>query len=122
MEDSNVYYKKGKKYIPFGLYRSGHDYIPDGIWYVRHYDYSTGITNVDKYIAGLCKVGEVPSRLDLPKLCSIQDYCEYIIDSTKGYIKGNVWVISKRANALKNNATIEELELLVKNLRKRLTE
>lgn len=44
------------------------------------------------------------------------------IDSTKGYIKGNVWVISKRANTLKNNATIEELELLVKNLRKRLTE
>ena len=81
MEDNNVYYKKGKKYIPFGLYRSGHDYIPDGIWYVRHYDYSTGITNVDKYIAGLCKVGEVPSRLDIPKLCSIQDYCEYIIDS-----------------------------------------
>ena len=40
------------------------------------------------------------------------------IDSTKGYIKGNVWVISKRANTLKNNATIEELSLLVKNLKK----
>jgi hypothetical protein len=38
-------------------------------------------------------------------------------DPTKGYTKGNVWVISHRANTLKNNATVEELELLVKNLK-----
>lgn len=34
-----------------------------------------------------------------------------------GYIKSNIWVISYRANMLKNNASIEELELLVKNLK-----
>jgi len=34
-----------------------------------------------------------------------------------GYIKGNVWVISYRANRLKSDATLEELELLVRNLR-----
>lgn len=39
------------------------------------------------------------------------------IDSTKGYAPGNVWVISFRANAIKRNATLEELELLVRNLR-----
>jgi len=39
------------------------------------------------------------------------------IDPTKGYIKGNVWVISNRANTLKNDATIQELELLVENLK-----
>ena len=38
------------------------------------------------------------------------------IDSTKGYVKENVWVISRRANAIKNNATLQELELLVTNL------
>jgi hypothetical protein len=38
------------------------------------------------------------------------------INNDKGYIPGNVLVISQRANILKNNATLEELQLLVKNL------
>ena len=37
------------------------------------------------------------------------------IDSTKGYVKGNVWVISMLANNIKNNATLSEVEELVKN-------
>lgn len=31
------------------------------------------------------------------------------IDSTKGYVKGNVEVISNKANRIKNNATLNEL-------------
>lgn len=31
------------------------------------------------------------------------------IDSSKGYVKGNVWVISYKANTIKSNATPEEL-------------
>jgi len=42
------------------------------------------------------------------------------IDSKLGYIPGNVWVISWRANRLKNNATLEELQMLVQNLAERL--
>jgi hypothetical protein len=40
------------------------------------------------------------------------------IDPSKGYIKGNVWVISNRANTLKNDATLSELKTLVENLTK----
>jgi hypothetical protein len=32
------------------------------------------------------------------------------IDNEKGYIKGNIIVISNRANRLKNNSTLEEIE------------
>lgn len=38
------------------------------------------------------------------------------IDSTKGYTKDNVWVISYRANAIKHNASHEELTLITRNL------
>ena len=34
------------------------------------------------------------------------------IDSSKGYIKGNVTVVSRRANILKKDATLKELEQL----------
>lgn len=35
------------------------------------------------------------------------------IDSSLGYIKGNVWVVSHRANSLKSNASVEELEAVI---------
>ena len=40
------------------------------------------------------------------------------LDATQGYVKGNVWVISHRANTIKSNATLAELTLLVTNLAK----
>lgn len=32
------------------------------------------------------------------------------IDPSKGYVKGNVWIISNKANSIKNNATHDELK------------
>ncbi|HXQ35035.1 MAG TPA: hypothetical protein VN843_13560 [Anaerolineales bacterium] len=40
------------------------------------------------------------------------------INPTKGYVKGNVWVISGKANAVKNNASIEEVRTLLSNWEK----
>lgn len=39
------------------------------------------------------------------------------IDPTKGYVPGNVWVISYRANRIKSDATVDELEMILNNLR-----
>jgi len=41
-------------------------------------------------------------------------------DAALGYVKGNVWVISHRANTIKQDATVEELSLLARNLRNAL--
>ncbi len=36
------------------------------------------------------------------------------IDNTKGYVKGNVIVVSRRANRIKNDSTVDELALIAK--------
>lgn len=63
----------------------------------------------DVVIPALCPVLGIP--MDRPSLDRI--------DGTKGYVKGNVRVISHRANMLKNNATIEELTLVLRDLKRR---
>ena len=45
---------------------------------------------------------------DRDKLWSIDRF-----DSSKGYTKDNIWIISQRANIIKNDATLPELETLV---------
>ena len=78
--DGNIYYKKGKRYVPFGL-KYNQNYLPDGIWYVRHFDHSYGYSNVNHYLSGMYKVGEMPDYIDIPKLCSMHSYTEYVLES-----------------------------------------
>jgi len=40
----------------------------------------------------------------------------------KGYVKGNVWVISQRANRIKNDATWQELAQISEAVRKKIEE
>lgn len=78
--DNNVYIKRGKKYVPFGL-RYDERYLPDGIWFIHHDDHSAGHTNADHYLSGLYKVGDVPKYVDIPELCSMHSYTEYVLNS-----------------------------------------
>lgn len=41
------------------------------------------------------------------------------IDPTRGYVKGNVCVISNRANTIKCNATVDELEIVLNYMKGR---
>lgn len=81
MKFQNVYIKQDNgRYRPFGL-RYGEDYLQDGIWYVRHGEHSFGITNVDHYLEGLFRIGDRQEPIDIPQLCSEQEYVDYILDS-----------------------------------------
>ena len=66
-------------------------------------------------IPNLCPILEVPLVIGTK-----EDY-EYSpsldrIDNSKGYIKGNIQIISKKANSMKNSATLEELKMFCKNV------
>lgn len=69
----------------------------------------------DIIIPDLCPILEVPIE------CGTKDDYEYSpsldrIDNSKGYIKGNIWIISKKANSMKNSATPDELNKFCKNI------
>lgn len=77
-------------------------------------DRSTGngkafdITKEDVIIVDTCPVLGIPLSYTGGK-ASASSYSLDRIDSSKGYVKGNVQVISRKANAMKNNASKEEL-------------
>lgn len=62
------------------------------------------ITEEDIVIPELCPVLGVPFEYKTYYTASLDR-----IDSSKGYVKGNVQVMSHKANAMKNSATKEEL-------------
>lgn len=44
------------------------------------------------------------------------------IDSRLGYVKGNVWIISRRANTIKSDATSQELKTIADGIEKKMKE
>lgn len=101
------------------------------------------LSNIKKYLYQSAKArakqrGEEFSisldDIQVPKICPIlgiplqynrgvkQDnsYSLDRIDSSKGYVKGNVWVISLRANRIKNDSTPQELRLIADKVEEKL--
>lgn len=76
----------------------------------KEYGYEFNLEESDLIIPELCPILKIPivvvrgegRRFDGPSLDRI--------DSTKGYTKDNVWIISDLANRMKQNATLEQLK------------
>jgi hypothetical protein len=62
-----------------------------------------------------CPLLDVPLSMGLGKLHANSPSLDRK-DPSKGYVPSNVWVISYRANAIKHDATLSELSLLVSRL------
>ena len=66
-------------------------------------------------------IPEVCPILEVPLVLGTKGNYEYTpsldrIDNSKGYIKGNIMVISKKANSMKNSASLQELRNFCKNV------
>ena len=71
------------------------------------------ISGVDVCVPKTCPVLGIPLFVSTKKACDNSPTLDRI-DNTKGYIKGNVIVVSYRANTIKNYATTVELEQIAK--------
>lgn len=75
----------------------------------------------DIIIPDICPLLEIPLKKGKGSVQSSSPSLDRIIPEV-GYVKGNVWVISHRANMLKNASSLEELELIVKNMKDKINE
>lgn len=72
-------------------------------------------------IPSSCPLLKIPLRRGLGKVCDNSPTLDQIIPG-RGYVRGNIWIISFKANTIKSNALLSELELLTANLKIHLTE
>lgn len=70
------------------------------------------IEESDIIIPDVCPILDVKLEVSYEKQASSSPSLDRV-DSTKGYVKGNVRVISYKANACKSNMTIEQLKTLL---------
>lgn len=82
-----------------------------------------------------CEIEDIPFNLELsdiiiPEYCPILEvkmipytYTAASIDRIVpelGYTKGNIWIISRKANVMKNDANLKELEIFCKNIKEKI--
>ena len=78
----------------------------------RKYNKEFNIELSDIVIPDMCPIFLMPIDKALTKLSNNSPSLDRV-DNTKGYIKGNVCVISNKANSLLRDITIEQLERLL---------
>lgn len=77
------------------------------------------ITESDISIPEFCPILGIPLSVGIGKATANSPSLDRI-DNTKGYVPGNVVVVSFKANTIKNNATVEELRKVLKFYEARL--
>lgn len=77
------------------------------------------ITYKDFELPEVCPLLEIPLQVNEGKAQDNSYSLDRIIPEL-GYVPGNIWVISNKANMIKNDASLETLQLLVHNLEHKL--
>lgn len=93
-----------------------HQMIANAKAHAKRKHIAFNITIEDLNIPDECPVLKIPMFLESPDKQNSPSIDK--IKPERGYIKGNVRVISYRANTLKSNGTLEEMIKIVEDLRK----
>lgn len=80
----------------------------------KKYGFEINIEESDIFIPKICPLLGIEIKVSSEKVSANSPSLDRI-DSSKGYVKGNVWVISHKANTMKSNATLEEFLTMAKN-------
>ncbi len=72
------------------------------------------LTLEDIKIPEVCPLLQIPITNDFGHTLSNPSIDR--IDNTKGYTKDNIWIISRKANTMKSNASIDELLTFAKGI------
>lgn len=110
-----------------GLYKHGSDCRKKiGLWEAakrraKQFGFSFSISPNDINIPHVCPLLGIPIDLCSTKKSDNSPSLDRI-DNAHGYVVGNVWVISWRANRLKSDSTLQELKLITEKLEAKLLE
>ena len=119
--NSTRYYYRNKDKINQNRYKHKFNNVSYWLWKSakaraakKNIDFSIGVEDI--IVPENCPVFDLKL---LASNSSAQDSSPSLdrIDNTKGYVKGNIQVISNKANRLKGDATLEEIERLYNWLR-----
>jgi hypothetical protein len=78
------------------------------------------ITVHDIVIPEVCPALKIPIKANLVRMSDSSPSLDKLIPSL-GYTKQNIWIISNRANRIKNDSTLAELKQIVSAVEERIS-